>query len=237
MERSTTKIIETIHNRGYMSDGMMESTPGQRIRQAREQRGWSQANLAQKVGISQPAIKKIEDGDTVRSRFLHRISALLDIPYAELDPNPVPAQGMILPKERILLPTQDFPVYAAAEGGPGEIIISSDPIAFLPRPAPLMHVKSAYGLNVTGTSMEPEFFSGETALVNPLLPIVAGEAYVFYAEQEGEARAALKRLRRATPEEWLVTQHNPPPRKPKDFSLPRREWRWSHRIIGKFSRQ
>ena len=33
---------------------------GEKIRVGREARGWSQADLAKRVGISQPAINKIE---------------------------------------------------------------------------------------------------------------------------------------------------------------------------------
>lgn len=43
---------------------------GADIRQAREQRGWSQKRLADEVGVSQVAIMKIESGQTVRSKYL-----------------------------------------------------------------------------------------------------------------------------------------------------------------------
>jgi hypothetical protein len=39
---------------------------------------------------------------------------------------------------------------------------------------------------------------------------MGGEVHVFYSELQGEARATIKHLRRATATEWLVTQHNPP---------------------------
>jgi len=56
-------------------------------------------------------------------------------------------------------------------------------------------------------------------------------------ELKGEARATIKQLRRVTPESWLLTQHNPPAGQKHDFSLPLREWRWAHRVVGKYSRQ
>jgi len=65
---------------------------------------------------------------------------------------------------------RDFAVYATAEGSPGEIIRSTDPIDFIARPAPVAHVREAYGLVITGESMVPEYKPGETALINPLLP-------------------------------------------------------------------
>lgn len=131
----------------------------------------------------------------------------------------------------------DFPVYASAEGGPGQIIRSSDPVDFQPRPVMLNKVVGAYGLLVTGDSMDPEYRSGDTALVNPHLGPIGGEVFIFYAEHDGEARATIKHLRKATADKWLVSQHNPPEGMSKDFTLSRREWAIAHRVVGKYSRR
>lgn len=55
---------------------------GSRIRAAREQRGLSQSKLAKAIGISQPAIKKIEDGTTEKSKFLPEIERFLGLGIA-----------------------------------------------------------------------------------------------------------------------------------------------------------
>jgi phage repressor protein C with HTH and peptisase S24 domain len=214
--------------------------PGEIIRRAREARGWSQAQLANRVGISQPAIKKIEAGDIRHSKFLPKIAQVLGLSLGELDPTLTqvtlpPAQEAAA--GRGLLGERDFPVHASAEGGPGQIIVSHDAVDFMERPAPLIHVRDSYGLLITGTSMEPEYRQGDTALVNPHLPIVTGEVYIFYAEKAGEARATIKYLRRQTADKWLVSQHNPPDGMAKDFALVRKEWQWAHRVIGKYSRR
>lgn len=211
--------------------------PGEIIKAEREKRGWSQADLGRRVGISQVAVKKIEGGQTRQSKFLARVALELGLDLAQVDPamarEPVPgAAGAIIDRRQIYGPT-DFRIYAAAEGGPGEIIRSSDPVDWQPRPQPVAHVKDAYGLYVVGESMAPEYRPGDIALINPTLPQIGGEVYVFYAEKEGEARATIKHLRRATADKWLVSQHN----KPKDFDLSRCEWQWAHRVIGKYSRQ
>ena len=216
----------------------MES--GERIRAEREARGWSQVQLANRVGISQPAIKKIEAGEIRQSKFLPKIAQVLEIPLADLDPTltGVVMHGApdVIPARRIL-GERDFPVHASAEGGPGQIIVSSEAVDFMARPAPLIHVRDSYGLLITGTSMEPEYREGDTALVNPHLPVIGGEVYIFYAERPGEARATIKYLRRATADKWLLSQHNPPDGTARDFALPRREWQWAHRVIGKYSRR
>ena len=214
--------------------------PGEIIRRRREELGLSQAQLGNRVGISQPAIRKIEAGDSRHSKFLPKIAQVLAIPLSDLDLSlsgvVAPPASEVVPAARIL-GERDFPVHASAEGGPGQIIVSHEAVDFMARPAPLIHVRDSYGLLITGTSMEPEYRQGDTALVNPHLPVIQGEVYIFYAEKAGEARATIKYLRRATTDKWLLSQHNPPDGLPKDFTLTRREWQWAHRVIGKYSRR
>ena len=214
--------------------------PGEIIRRRREELGWSQAQLGNRVGISQPAIKKIEAGDSRHSKFLPKIAQVLAIPLSDLDLSLSgvvgPPAAEVVPDARVL-GERNFPVHASAEGGPGQIIVSHDAVDFMARPAPLIHVRDSYGLLITGTSMEPEYRQGDTALVDPHLPVIQGEVYIFYAEKAGEARATIKYLRRVTVDKWLLSQHNPPDGTAKDFALTRREWQWAHRVIGKYSRR
>lgn len=211
--------------------------PREIIREAREKRKWSQKELADRTGVSQVAIMKIESGSTAQSKFLPKIAQVLGVDLADLDPalKSVTVPTVERPIARGERP--DFRVYASAEGGAGEIIRSTDPVDFVPRPTHLLHVRDAYGLLVTGTSMEPEYNPGEMAIVEPSLPTVPGEVYIFYAERDGEARATIKKLRRAAADRWLVTQHNPPDGANKDFTLSRKDWAVVHRVTGKFARR
>lgn len=228
--------METVNNNGYSLPCM---DVGEQIKLAREALGWSQAALADRVGISQPAIKKIEGGETRQSKYLYLIAKALSMDIERLlesAPDIEPRAARVVPLPELSGP-QDFPIHASAEGGEGQIIVSNDAVDYMPRPGPLAHVKGAYGLLITGTSMEPEYRPGDTALVNPNLPVVGGEAYIFYAEKSGEARATIKALRRATIDKWMVTQWNPPHGADSDFALLRKEWQWAHRVIGKYSRR
>ncbi|UZE51881.1 helix-turn-helix domain-containing protein [Rhodopseudomonas sp. P2A-2r] len=232
---SRTIVMETADNPCYRLIGMQ---PGEIIKEAREKRNWSQKELGDQVGISQPAIKKIEAGETSHSKFLPKIAQVLDLDLATLDISLSPPRVQSeMDRPFVTEGRPDFPVYSSAEGGPGELIRSTDPVEFIPRPSHLVHVRDAYGLLVTGSSMAPEYKSGETATVEPHLPIVPDEVYIFYAERDGEARATIKHLRRATSDKWLVTQHNPPEGKSKDFALSRSEWGTAHRVTGKRTRR
>lgn len=209
---------------------------GTAIRDARELKRWSQEDLAERAGgIGQSTIDRIERGQFKRMpSHLPAICSALGIPLPEFG-TPAPVAGVPIPRKRIFGDTT-LPLHTAAQGGPGEIIVDPSPIDFIPRPAHLQHVQEAYGMVITGDSMHPEYRAGQVAMVNPRLPIIPGEIYIFYAEREGEARATIKELRRVTEREWRVEQHNPPPGKPKEFTLPRRDWRWAHRVVGKQAR-
>lgn len=207
---------------------------GRIVREKREERGLSQAKFAQLIGIKQQSIDAIEKGETRKSKHLIDIANELQISPGSLGLSiaKLPAQG-IEPVTSIYGP-RDFPIYTAAEGGPGEILRSPDPIDWWPKPVEVQHVKGAYGMYIVGESMIPEFEPGHVAIVHPNLPHIGGKSYIFYAEDEdGQARATVKRLRRATGDTWFVTQHNPPSGQKNDFTLSRKIWATAHRIVGR----
>ncbi len=212
---------------------------GDQIRRERVARGMSQAQLAAEVGISQPAIRKIESGQTERSRYLPQICSVLGLAVTDLDRmelSPM-AENVVMPGLE-LAGAKDLPVYASAEGGEGQMIVHVDPVDWVKRPTPLANVRGSYGLIVTGDSMEPEFWSGDIALVHPHLPPTPGSSYIFYADNgSGEARAKIKHLLRVTATDWNLRQWNPPPGEQAEFLLGRKEWPKCHRVIGKYSRR
>lgn len=212
-------------------DGQAGGLPWQRIRAARLAKGWSQEFLARQVGVSQPAIVNIERGWTARSKFLSRIAKVLEIDLTDLDERL--AEMTFAPTARVVNSVVNFPILSSLESGAADLIVDTQPTEHIARPAPLAHVKDAYGVFVTGASMGPEFRPGDIALINPHLPVIANQAYIFYAEKPGAGRATIKWLRRDTEDRWHVTQHNPA----KDLTLSRKEWPWAHRLIGKYARR
>lgn len=207
---------------------------GRIVRAAREKRGLSQAELGRLVGVKQQSLDSIEKGDTLRSKFLPEIARELEIAPGDVGLPPEAAPPPAGPPIGSPYELKDFRIFAAAEGGPGEIIRSVDPVDWWPRPIEVQNVKGAYGMYIVGESMAPEFETGHVAVVNPNLPHVGGKSYIFYAEDEsGQARATVKRLRRVTADAWHVTQHNPPAGQKTDFTLSRKLWREAHRIVGR----
>jgi phage repressor protein C with HTH and peptisase S24 domain len=215
-----------------------ETGIGERVRARREALGKSQDWLAEAAGTSQATIDKIEHGRSRRSKFLPNVFAALGLPLEELA-----SVGMaVTSQERNevqgrltvpVAPSRDLPVYASAEGGPGGTIFSTDPIEFVSRPDPLANVKDSYAMYVVGDSMSPAFEQGDLILVHPHLPYRTGDDVLIYRIEHGQYEAAVKRLRKATTEQWQLEQFNPA----KHFSLPRRQWPTCHVIIGKYSRR
>jgi transcriptional regulator with XRE-family HTH domain len=210
---------------------------GQKIKELRESKGWSQDELAARVGISQPALFKIENGQTIKSRFLPDLAKVLEFPLDALtSPAPLVSRriGFVPPPE--FFGERDLPVYAAAEGGPGEMVVSTDPIDMVPRPWYLGMVKEGYAVLVTGDSMDPAFRPGEIAIVNPRLsPQPSTDVILVGGEHEGEFKASIKFLIKSEPTRWYVRQFNPPEGEPRDFWRDKREWPKAYRVVGKYS--
>lgn len=201
----------------------------ERIKAERERRDWSQADLGRQVGISQPAIKKIEDGVTLKSKFLHDILRVLGIE----DDRPKAGNGT-RPEPEFFDRNKKMPVYASAEGGHGELIVDTDAIEYVDRPYTLADVTRAYAIVVTGESMVPAFKPGDKAWVNPTEAPSGGDDCVLYAKEHelGEMRVLIKEFVRSTTTHWIVRQYNPP----KDLKLARSEWQKCYKVVGKFNR-
>lgn len=226
---------------GYERGAMAQhaTSPGDRIALKREQLGWSQDELARKVGTFQQTIEKIEKGITKRSGYFPKIAQVLEMPMSELDPSlagpvDVPLTAPQAPVPISLVGERDLPVYGAVEGGDGALVISSEPVAWEMRPPALLGVRDGYAFIIVGDSMFPEFKPGETGQVNPHLPPVPGEPCVFYADDDnGTQKATVKSFIRQTATHWHVEQWNPP----KKFSLSRKDWQKCHRVVGKSTRR
>jgi SOS-response transcriptional repressor LexA len=127
----------------------------------------------------------------------------------------------------------DLPVYASAEGGGGTVVITSEPIAFVRRPEPLLSVRDGYGCYMIGDNMSPAYEQGDLLLVNPGKPVRPGDDCVFVREQnDGSQHALVKRLLRSSAEKFRVRQFNPA----RDFDLDRAQWTKVQLVVGKYAR-
>ena len=125
-------------------------------------------------------------------------------------------------------------VFSSAQGGAeGAMVLSSDPVAWIPRDARLEGIQEAYGCFVSGDSMEPAYERGNLLLVNPTVSVGPGDDCLFVRETaDGTRYVLIKRLVRMSEQSWTVRQYNPL----KTYALSRREWQKAHLVIGKYNR-
>lgn len=122
------------------------------------------------------------------------------------------------------------PIYAAAQGGKGHIIIDHNPIEEARPPDELIRVRDAYGILIVGESMVPAYKPGDVAWVNPHKPVERDTDVVLYhVPPHGEAEAIIKTLLSFSPSEWKLRQYQPA----RDFTESRVDWPVCHRIVGK----
>lgn len=191
---------------------------GEKIKRAREARGLSQEGLARAVGISQPAIKKIESGETERSRFLPDLLAYLEIDGSISRPQSTPGLFPIIPAE-VPIPVRsemplDVPVYGTVRGGPaGGFIYEGGIVDYVRRLPGITNAKDVFAVRVEGDSMEPAFREGTLIIVDPRRPPRIGDDVVIELKpnEVGEyVQGCVKRLVRRTPTKIVVEQFNPP---------------------------
>jgi phage repressor protein C with HTH and peptisase S24 domain len=103
-------------------------------------------------------------------------------------------------------------VFASAQGGSeGAMLLSNEPVSWIPRDPRLEGIQEAYGCFVSGDSMEPAYERGNLLLVNPSADVSPGDDCVFLRETaDGSRYVLIKRLVRRNEASWTVKQYNPP---------------------------
>lgn len=205
------------------------------LREAREAAGLTQAALADLAATTQPQIRRLEAGERKLTReWAQRLAPHLRIEArALLFPDSPPQSGFRPPPD--FLGERDLPVFAAAEGGDGAMVVSTDPIEVVPRPWYMREVKDGYAVLIVGESMIPAYEPGDMAIVNPRLPPMRNKNAIFVTGEHGgrnggEFKATIKRLLSWDSKNWRVHQFN----EPKDFVLSRTEWPKALRVVGKY---
>lgn len=214
---------------------------GERIDQAREHANLNLTQLGVEVGVGRSAVSQWISGRTQPSSDnLRKIAVTASVNFDWLATGRGPmtvgapaAQprraGFVSPPE--ILGGRDLPVYAAVEGGPGHMAVSTDPIELVPRPWYMREVRDGYAVLVVGESMSPAFEPGQMAIVNPRLPPMRGTDVILVSgEDDGEFTASIKRLVSWTAAEWKVQQFNPK----REFAMSRKEWPKALRVVGKY---
>lgn len=153
----------------------MDKTFGQTVRDERERRGLSQADLAVLANTTQQSIDRIERDAVKRSRSMIEVAVALGLPL----PAKVEGANAVVGSVVGLDGGQRMPLYGHAVGGKhGEFVLNGNKIDDILAPPMLRGVREAYGVYVVGESMEPRYFAGEVLYINPRVPIRRGDFVV-----------------------------------------------------------
>jgi phage repressor protein C with HTH and peptisase S24 domain len=210
------------------------------LRETLQQRGMAQAELARRLteevgrSIDRAAVNKMLNGKRgIDAEEALAIERILQTPAPReaaakpadvFKPHPLPGADLV--------GVADLPVYAAAKGGDGHMIVTFDAIDYVKRPEPLRNVRGGYGLLITGVSMIPAYRPGDTALVHPHLPPARDtEVVLYHTPPDGEAEAMIKTLVGFNDREWTLEQYNPA----QQFTEFQVEWPICHRVVGKYA--
>ena len=214
---------------------------GDIVRERRIAKGLSQKELAKLVGMAQPSITNIEaERQTERPRKLHELMAVLEIPrdqinkllnletgnewnrLANLESGDNESKGT----------TPMLTVYYSRFDSDTQGMLLSDKFEKVAGPLSLAEVEDAYGVQVSGTSMEPAYNPGETAFVHPYAALAPG-CDILLRKPDPDRLALIRKLIAETDTEWKVHQYNPE----EDAILLKEEWPLAEKIVGKYNRQ
>jgi phage repressor protein C with HTH and peptisase S24 domain len=132
----------------------------------------------------------------------------------------------------LLVGARDFPIYAAAQGGNGHMIVHTDVMEYVKRPVILEGVPDSYGILIVGDSMVPAYRPMDMALIHPRRPPERDTDVVLYDQDHrtGEAKSMIKRLIGFNDRSWKLEQYNPA----KTFSEHRADWPICHQVVGMY---
>ncbi|WP_036385237.1 LexA family protein [Microvirgula aerodenitrificans] len=177
----------------------MENTTSALIKRLREARGWSQDELAKKIGISQPGLAKIENGGNTRK--IVEIAKIFGVTAEELSRGVI-HEGVARTDDKARIDTNVspgpdvrgmLPLISWVQAGSFCDVIDNlapgDAEAWYP--CPVTHTPNAYVLRVEGESMSPEYRDGEMIFVDPRGGYVHGDDIIV---RTPEGKATFKRL-------------------------------------------
>ncbi|BCH30261.1 hypothetical protein MesoLjLc_21910 [Mesorhizobium sp. L-8-10] len=208
----------------------------QRIRDAVDAKLTTYKDLSAAIGRNHAYVQQFVERGTpqeLRQRDAETILGVID----GAGSRPAPRRGfapVLVPGEQLVRGDRRLPVYAAARGGDGHVIVTFDPVEYVKMPTILESVRGGYGLLITGDSMVPAYWPGDTALIHPSLPAQRDTDVVLYhtpPEPKGGDEAMIKRLVGMSEREWTLQQYQPA----NIFKEFRADWPVCHRVVGKYN--
>ena len=200
------------------------------IRRRREALGWSQAQLAERVGTSQQTVDRLERGLVSHSRWLSPIQLELELPVgfvvAEINrsPSPIPRESRAFFEK--LEADSDFPSGPIKVFAYDGLMLSTNPVFFTERPNLLSGVVGGYAIIADDPGMWPVFNTGDILYLNPRVPPRA-DNHVLLVSSDGASHKLATLLARRSGE-WAVRGWTTE----KETVLASAAWPTCHVVVG-----
>lgn len=194
-----------------------------------ELRERERAQLADMLGVSEDQLRGTSPPLTTRPYA--KVTILESKGFRRSNVGEPAAQNFVDSRRNLPLMRNDLPVFGTSLRS-GAMLVTSKPVNRRERPDMLAHNDDAYGLIVSGDSMDPEAKNGSTALVDPHKPPQDGDTCVFATKENGDSVVVVRQLLSHTDKVWHVHQHRPR----RDYDLQRSEWPTCHTVVGNYSR-
>lgn len=208
---------------------------GQRLRERRKAIGMDVTELANALGVSQPAVSQWEIGATAPNRKkVAKLAQILRVPASWImtddeasaviaDVTPVPAVAAL---------ATDVPVYGVAVGGSdGDFRLNGQVVDYVRRPPGIASLRNVYALWIVGESMSPWNKDGDLIYVSPARPPIVGDHIVIQLQDtaDGEPGVAMvKLLVGKTPTQLKLAQYNPG----REFNLALSKIKSIHKVLS-----
>jgi phage repressor protein C with HTH and peptisase S24 domain len=224
-----------------------------RLKALRDAEGLTQDAMAKRLGVSRGALANWEVGGEIANDNLRRISEQFDAtmdwliagrgrPPASLG-NPVLDDATkradidrlgTLSNATIsgqnAAGWKEIPIYGQAVAGEnGEFLMNGSILFTALAPPSVVAISEAYGVRVSGISMEPRYYDGEVVFVDPSRIARAGDFVVVQVklDEHGELWGYVKRFVRWNTKELVLSQFNPE----KQITFPGRQVHSCHVIV------
>ena len=221
----------------------------ERLVKARKHAGFDTAvEAATALGVKYPTYAghengasgfRAETGEVYARKFKVRFEWLMRgvgpmVEGGEVTPPPdplPPSNARILGPVDMIGPGERIPVLGQAVGGSdGRFLFNGETMAEIFAPSSLWGVRNAYAVYVSGDSMEPRYFAGETIYVNPHMPARQGDFVVVQIVEDPEEPPTgyIKEFVSMTADKLRLRQFNPA----KEMHFPRARVLSVHKIVG-----
>jgi phage repressor protein C with HTH and peptisase S24 domain len=208
---------------------------GQRLRERRKALGLDVSELAQAIGVSQPAVSQWEIGVTAPSRKkVGKLAQILRVPVSWLvtDEDALQAATQPAAPTTIAALPIDVPVLGVAVGGSdGDFRLNGQVVDYVRRPPGIASLKNVYGLWLVGDSMSPWNKDGDLIYVSPARPPVMGDHVVVQLQDTADGEpglAMVKLLIGKTPTQLKLGQYNPT----REFNLALTKVKSVHKVLS-----